>query len=87
MEPRKNYQKELEQILDGLGGARPRLLLHSCCGPCSSYVLVYLMDYFDITVYYYNPCIAPAEEYEHRRRSRPAEELRLSAGSENRSPE
>lgn len=67
MEPRKNYQKELEQILDGLCGARPRLLLHSCCGPCSSYVLVYLMDYFDITVYYYNPCIAPAEEYEHRK--------------------
>lgn len=43
------------------------MLLHSCCGPCSSYVMEYLEQYFQITVLYYNPCIAPAEEYEHRK--------------------
>ncbi len=41
----------------------PKLLLHSCCAPCSSYVLEYLSEYFDITVYYYNPNIYPAGEY------------------------
>ena len=46
---------------------KPSLLLHSCCGPCSSYVLEYLSDYFDITVFYYNPCIFPLEEYTHRK--------------------
>lgn len=46
--------------------ARPCLLLHACCGPCSSYVLEYLVQYFDITVYYYNPNIYPATEYERR---------------------
>lgn len=45
---------------------RPCLLLHACCGPCSSYVLEYLVQYFDITVYYYNPNIYPATEYERR---------------------
>ena len=44
----------------------PSLLLHSCCGPCSSYVLEYLSRYFAITVFYYNPNIYPPEEYEHR---------------------
>lgn len=44
----------------------PTLLLHSCCGPCSSYVLEYLTKYFDVTVLYFNPNIYPAEEYEHR---------------------
>lgn len=41
----------------------PRLLLHSCCAPCSSYVLEYLSQYFEITVFYYNPNIFPEEEY------------------------
>ncbi|MBP5271580.1 MAG: epoxyqueuosine reductase QueH [Clostridia bacterium] len=65
-----NYQLETDRVLKELEsrGERPRLLLHSCCGPCSSYVLDYLVDRFDITVLYYNPCIAPAEEYEHRKR-------------------
>ena len=45
---------------------KPRLLLHACCAPCSSYTLEYLLKYFDITVYYYNPNIHPAEEYERR---------------------
>ncbi len=61
-----NYQLELDNIINKLKG-RPRLLLHSCCGPCSSYVLEYLTEYFDITVLYYNPCIAPTSEYEHRK--------------------
>ncbi len=45
---------------------KPRLLLHACCAPCSSYTLEYLLKFFDITIYYYNPNIHPAEEY-HRR--------------------
>ena len=52
---------------------KPRLLLHSCCGPCSSSVLEYLLPYFRISVFYYNPNIYPSEEYEHRKR----EQLRL----------
>ena len=61
-----NYQRELEKIIDNLD-YKPKLLLHSCCGPCSSYVIDYLKDYFDITVYYYNPSIEPFCEYEKRR--------------------
>ena len=63
-----NYQKELDQILEALQkeGRVPRLLLHSCCAPCSSYVLEYLSDYFEITVFYYNPNIYPEEEYYKR---------------------
>ena len=60
-----NYQKELDILIEGLD-RRPRLLLHSCCGPCSSYVLEYLAKHFDITLYYYNPCIFPQEEYFRR---------------------
>lgn len=64
-----NYQLELDAILKRLTeeGTRPTLLLHSCCGPCSSYVLEYLTDYFDTTVLYYNPCIDPTEEYNLRK--------------------
>ena len=54
-------------------GEKPRLLLHSCCGPCSSSVLEYLLPCFRISVFYYNPNIYPREEYEHRKR----EQLRL----------
>ncbi len=61
-----NYQKECEEILSSLGGKAPRLLLHACCAPCSSYVLEYLSDYFYITLLYSNPNIHPAEEYEKR---------------------
>ena len=60
-----NYQKVLERTLAGLQGT-PKLLLHSCCAPCSSYVLEYLSPYFEITVLYYNPNISPREEYEAR---------------------
>ncbi len=59
------YQAELDALLPTLEG-RPRLLLHSCCGPCSTYVLEYLSRYFEITLVYYNPNIYPAAEYQHR---------------------
>ncbi|MCR5507255.1 MAG: epoxyqueuosine reductase QueH [Lachnospiraceae bacterium] len=62
---KRNYQKELDKVLEGLVN-RPSLLLHSCCGPCSSYVLSYLCNYFDITLLYFNPNIYPAQEYEKR---------------------
>ncbi len=62
-----NYQKELDKILENLGDIKPKLLLHSCCAPCSSYVLEYLNKYFDITVLYYNPNIFPEDEYFHRK--------------------
>lgn len=65
MEPKINYQLKLEQILQGLEGA-PRLLLHSCCAPCSSYVLEYLSRYFQIMLFYYNPNIDPPAEYARR---------------------
>jgi len=61
-----NYSLELEKILKNLD-YKPSLLLHSCCAPCSSYVLEYLHDYFDITVLYYNPNIEPIEEYLKRK--------------------
>ncbi|MCD8119535.1 MAG: epoxyqueuosine reductase QueH [Lachnospiraceae bacterium] len=65
---KKNYQKELDLVLAKLAetGERPRLLLHSCCAPCSSYVIEYLSRYFQIIVLYYNPNIFPAEEYSFR---------------------
>ena len=60
-----NYQRVLDETLRGIdaAGAPKRLLLHSCCGPCSSYVLEYLSKYFEITVLYYNPNIWPESEY------------------------
>ena len=61
-----NYQKKLEETIakEQAGGRVPTLLLHSCCAPCSSYVLEYLSECFKITVLYYNPNISPAKEYE-----------------------
>ena len=63
-----NYQKELEKLLKQLEGEGkvPGLLIHSCCAPCSSYVLEYLSEYFKITVFYYNPNIYPESEYTKR---------------------
>lgn len=61
-----NYQKELDKILDKIKDTKHTLLLHSCCAPCSSYVLEYLSQYFDITIDYYNPNIDSKEEYEKR---------------------
>lgn len=65
-----NYQLELDKIIKGIETESatkvPKLLIHSCCAPCSSYVLEYLSDYFAITVYYYNPNIYPEDEYIRR---------------------
>ena len=66
MANKRNYQKELDAKIAGLHGEVPTLLLHSCCAPCSSYVLEYLSQYFSITLFYYNPNIYPPTEYEHR---------------------
>ena len=63
-----NYQKELEKLIveNQKEGKVPRLFLHACCAPCSSYVLEYLSRFFSITVFFYNPNISPKEEYEKR---------------------
>lgn len=63
-----NYQKELDRVIDKITkeGRVPKLLLHVCCAPCSSYCLEYLSKYFDITVYFYNPNISIANEYNYR---------------------
>lgn len=63
-----NYQKELEKIIVQAEQCNqtPTLFLHSCCAPCSSYVLEYLSQYFAITVFYYNPNLHPDEEYVKR---------------------
>lgn len=65
---KQNYQRKLEEIIvkEQKAGKIPSLLLHSCCAPCSSYVLEYLSEYFSITVLYYNPNISPEKEYEAR---------------------
>lgn len=70
-----NYQKCLEDIIakEQRAGRIPTLLLHSCCAPCSSYVLEYLSQFFKITVFYYNPNITEETEY----RKRVAEQARL----------
>jgi len=72
-----NYQKELDKTIVRLQAQSrvPTLLLHACCAPCSSYVLEYLSDYFEITVLYYNPNISPRTEYDTR-----AEELKRLIG-------
>ena len=65
----RNYQKELEKLIEKQQreGEKPSLLLHSCCAPCSSYVLEYLAPYFRICDFYYNPNISPKKEYEDRK--------------------
>ena len=60
----RNYQKELEKLIDNIPEEKvPTLLLHACCAPCSSYCLEYLSNYFSITIYFYNPNIYPESEY------------------------
>ncbi len=63
-----NYQKELDNLIEKLveENRRPKLFIHSCCAPCSSYVLEYLSKYFDLSLFYYNPNIYPEEEYTRR---------------------
>jgi len=79
----RNYQKELEKLIEKQqrDGEKPSLLLHSCCAPCSSYVLEYLAPYFNICDFYYNPNISPKKEYEDRKEElvRLIREMRFSA--------
>ena len=63
---KRNYRKEMDTVIRGLGENVPTLFLHSCCAPCSSAVLEELSQYFEITVFYYNPNISPEEEYQKR---------------------
>ena len=72
---RRNYQRELEKIIaeNEASGRHPKLLLHVCCAPCSSWCLEFLNRYFEITVFFYNPNIDDPEEY----RKRAEEEKRL----------
>lgn len=78
---KKNYQLIMEETIrkEQERGHRPSLLLHSCCAPCSSYVLEYLASVFDITLFFYNPNISPKEEYLFRAQelSRLVEEMKL----------
>lgn len=64
----RNYQKELNLLIEGFikEGKTPSLFLHACCAPCSSYCISYLSQYFNITLFYYNPNIYPESEYSHR---------------------
>ncbi|MCR5596887.1 MAG: epoxyqueuosine reductase QueH [Lachnospiraceae bacterium] len=66
--PKDNFQKKTDEYIRSLQerGVRGKLLLHSCCAPCSSYCLEYLRKYFDITDYFYNPNITNTDEYEKR---------------------
>ena len=72
---KKNYDKMLEEIIQKHVSCNevPTVLLHSCCAPCSSYVIEYLSKFFYITILYYNPNISPVSEYEKRK----AEQIRL----------
>lgn len=65
MEQKVNYQRLLDELIAGLD-YRPRLLLHACCAPCSSYCLEYLKEYFDITLFFYNPNITDKAEFDKR---------------------
>ena len=68
----ESYYKLGQKELSNLDGKK-RLLLHSCCAPCSSHVITYLTKYFDITILYYNPNISPKSEYDKRKQ----EQIRL----------
>lgn len=63
---KENYQNQLNTLISSLGDDVPTLLLHSCCAPCSSHCIEYLSQYFNITILYYNPNIAPEEEFRKR---------------------
>ena len=65
----RNYQKELDRIIQKQGEKRPRVLLHACCGVCSSAVLEYLTPAFDLTILWYNPNLYPQEEFDRRYRT------------------
>jgi len=63
---RRNYSRELERLIAKNGEKKPKVLLHCCCGPCSSSVLEYLTQHFELTLLWYNPNIYPENEFELR---------------------
>ena len=63
---RENFFRKFDKIVGQFGDAKPTILLHSCCGPCSSSVLELLSKYFDVTVLWYNPNLYPEAEYDKR---------------------
>ena len=65
----RNYQKELDRLIEKQGDRRPRVLLHACCGVCSGAVLEYLTRYFELTILWYNPNLYPQEEFDRRYRT------------------
>lgn len=76
---KENYSDKCDEILNNLTSTK-KILLHSCCAPCSSYVISYLTNYFDITILYYNPNIFPYEEYIKRKE----EQIRLISEIESK---
>ncbi len=62
-----DYNKLMHEEINSFGEAKPKLLLHCCCAPCSSAVIEKLSQYFEITYFFYNPNIFPAQEFEHRK--------------------
>ena len=81
MENKINYSRQMQKIIEQIGtqgGRTPRLLLHSCCAPCSSHCMEYLREHFLLTVFYYNPNITVTEEY----RKRLAEEKQSSSDTD-----
>ena len=80
----KNFSEMLDEIIVNHvdKGEIPRVMLHSCCAPCSSYVIEYLSKYFYLTIFYYNPNISPKEEYEKRKK----EQIRLINSIETKYP-
>lgn len=63
---RRNYQKELDRLIERRGDTVPSVLLHACCGVCSSSVLEYLTQYFKVTLLWYNPNLYPEAEFDRR---------------------
>lgn len=62
----QNYDKKMTEIIKGLNGEKPSLLLHACCAPCSTAVIERIKDYFNLTVFFYNPNMDSQEEYSLR---------------------
>ena len=62
-----DFNKKMEEMIEGLNSNHPKLLLHACCAPCSTACLFRVLEYFDVTIYFYNPNIYPEAEYFRRR--------------------
>ena len=80
---KENYSEKCEQILKSLKDKK-NILIQSCCGPCSSYVITYLLTYFNITILYYNPNIYPYEEYIKRKKEQIKQINELNKINENK---